>query len=155
VKDWVSGFRQRLLLFVAEDPGKEVDPEAGRSRKNFGFRVSLRNAIKGIVVTFIAGRNFRIELLLAVIALVLASVLSFSRTDWILLLSNIGLVLGFEVKNSAIELSVDLNTRKFNYYAKQAKDSASGAVLIVAFVSLINGILLFGPPLLRLVEIWR
>ena len=57
------------------------------------------------------------------------------------------MVLGFEAKNTSVELSVDLTTREFNWYAKHAKDSSSGAVLLVAVGSVLIGLLILFPPL--------
>ena len=53
-----------------------------------------------------------------------------------------------EMINSAIEAVVDLVTLKDNPLAKIAKDTASAASLILSFVSLVCGIIIFLPKII-------
>lgn len=123
---------------------------AGRGGKNSSFFMSLRHAARGLAVNFRTERNFRIELALGGLALILAALLGFDRTEWLVLVLNIALILAFEVKNTVSEITIDLHTRDFNHHARRAKDSAAGAVLVMALASLVNGVLLYGPHLLEL-----
>ena len=63
-----------------------------------------------------------------------------------------GFVITLELMNTAIETAIDICMPEINPKAKLAKDTSAGAVLVVAIVSVVIGIMIFGPKLL---EIWR
>lgn len=156
MKRFLRALQYRLVLFVVGGtPGPEAEhreeenDSATRVRGQADFSGSVTNALRGIVLTALTERHFRIELFSAAAVIILAILLPISRQDWAILVLTVALVLGFEVKNTSAELSVDLQTREFSWYAKHAKDSASGAVLLVALGSVVVGILILGPPLLR------
>ena len=66
------------------------------------------------------------------------------RAIWAgLILLCIGLVLGLEMMNSAIESLVDLVTLERNPLAGRIKDIAAGAVLLVSFISVVIGVIVF------------
>jgi diacylglycerol kinase len=138
---------ERLLLFIAEEPA-----QGSTVGKNKSFRRSLRNAVKGIALTFMSERNFRFEVAMTVVALVAGFLLGIGTIEWALVLTNIFFVLALEVKNTSMELTVDLVTSSYHYNAKGSKDAASGAVLLSAISSLCTGALVFGP---RLVDLAR
>ena len=83
---------------------------------------------------------------------VLAAALQFSLLKWTILLLTIGLVVTAEALNSAIETLVDLIQPEQHPLAGNAKDIAAGAVLIAAIISVIIGLLLFLPPLWKLIQ---
>lgn len=62
----------------------------------------------------------------------------------------IGLVLGLELMNTALERAVDLFSPGWNELARVAKDAAAGGVLLVSLVSLVLAGLLLWPALPRL-----
>jgi undecaprenol kinase len=55
-----------------------------------------------------------------------------------------------ELVNSGIERVVDLVTEEYHPFAKQAKDLAAGAVFIYAVVSVVIGIVIFLPYILKM-----
>jgi diacylglycerol kinase len=73
--------------------------------------------------------------------------LEITKTEWILSLFCIALVLSLEAINSAIEYLVDLASPDFHPLAKKSKDIAAAAVLIAAIFALIIGLLIFLPYL--------
>ncbi len=89
--------------------------------------------------------NSRIHLVLAIIAIAFGAVLHISRTDWLIIILCIGLVLVAEIMNSAIERLVDLVTTEHNEKAGKIKDLAAGGVLISAVIALVAGIVVFWP----------
>jgi len=107
--------------------------------KSFGF------AFSGIWTVIRYERNIKIHLFATIIAIFLAIYLNISRTDWLVLLLVIALVISLELINSSIEAVVDLASPEIHPLAKKAKDVAAGAVLVAAIVSLIIGVLLFFP----------
>jgi diacylglycerol kinase len=62
-------------------------------------------------------------------------------------------VLCAEALNTAIERTVDLIGPEQHPVARDAKDLAAAGVLIASLCSLIVGVILFGPRLLRLL-VW-
>ena len=73
-------------------------------------------------------------------------------TEWLFLLLSITLVIAFEIMNSAIENVVDLASNyHFSMLAKNAKDMAAGAVLVVSGFALLTGLVIFVPKFWALV----
>lgn len=68
--------------------------------------------------------------------------------EWIACLLCMGLVIGTEMINTAIEAVVDLASPQQHPLAAKAKDIAAGAVLIGAILSVIIGIIIFLPKLI-------
>lgn len=116
------------------------------------FRESFSHALDGISYTSFHERNFRIEIVFAIIVTIMSYILSVSIIEWCLLLLVISMVLALELVNTAIERAVDLVTKDYQELAKIAKDVSAGAVLIMSMFSVIIGILIFLPKLIELVK---
>lgn len=113
------------------------------ARRATGFRA----AFSGLRRLVTSERHFQIHLIAATCAVIMAAFLDFSSLEWAILAVTIGLVLFAEGLNSAIERAIDTTTPSFHPIAKAAKDIAAAAVLIAAIVSVIVGLLLYGPKL--------
>ena len=61
--------------------------------------------------------------------------------------------MALEMVNTAVEAVVDLVTKERRPLAKLAKDAAAGAVLIVAIMAAIAGMIIFIPKLLESLSI--
>jgi diacylglycerol kinase len=92
-------------------------------------------------------RNARIHLLVAFVVVALGLWLRLSRTEWAIIALTIGLVLAAEAFNTVAEAAVDLATAEYHPLAKNAKDVAAGAVLLMAIAAVVVGLLILGPPL--------
>ena len=90
-------------------------------------------------------RNFRIELCFGASAVVLGILLRISLAEWLAVVVCIGLVLGGECANTAMEALVDLASPDYHPLAKRAKDAAAGAVLLFSAASLAVGVAVFLP----------
>jgi diacylglycerol kinase len=110
-----------------------------RRIRSFGY------AGKGIRIVFTSEPNMKIHLAIAIFVVIFGFVFSITITEWIMCLLCIGLVFGMEMMNTAIENVVDLASPKLHPLAGKAKDIAAGAVLLCAIISVIIGILIFGP----------
>ena len=88
--------------------------------------------------------NFRVELLVALLAIGLAWWLDFNYLEWVLLLLVCGLVLLMEVMNSVVEMVSDALKPKLDTYVKQVKDMAAAAVFLSSALAIIVGLILFG-----------
>src|SRR5690606_18857930 len=79
--------------------------------------------------------------------LALARWLEFDAVRLAVVTLTVGSVIGAEWLNTAIERAVDLVTTRRHPLARLAKDLAAGAVLWFGLVSVVVGVLLFGPYL--------
>ena len=100
-------------------------------------------AWEGIVATFKRERNFKIELVIAALALIVSAVLQLEPLEWVLIIILIALVLALELANSALESLVDLASPEQHPLAKQAKDAMAGAVLVSALLAAVCGLIIF------------
>lgn len=94
--------------------------------------------------------NFRIQLALGILALILAALFRLPLTDWLALILVSLAVLTLEMLNTVIEAVVDLVSPEYHPLAKTAKDVAAGAVLLGAIASVIVGAFIFVPQLWHL-----
>ncbi len=83
----------------------------------------------------------RIHLVLALAAVIAATVLRFSLLAWAVVALAISLVLAAELLNTAIEALVDLVSPEQHPLAKRAKDVAAAAVLAASLAALTAGVL--------------
>lgn len=126
-----------------------MDLNDKEKKRQISLLRSFSYAIAGIRTAIIQERNIRIHLSISLIVIIFGFFFSISALEWIIILLTIGGVISLEIMNSAIERLVDLVTLDFHPLAKQAKDLAAGAVFSFAIISVIIGIIIFGPYLLR------
>ena len=112
--------------------------------RGFGF------AFRGLGHAVKTQLNFRVHLVLAVIAIAMGWYLQLSSAEWLWIIFSIGLVLLTELINTAIELLVDLVSPGFNETAGKVKDMAAAAVLVTAFTALLVGAIIFIPKIVSL-----
>ena len=126
-------------------------PKDDGGEKRISLPKAFACAFSGIGHAFAEGRNFKIECVFAVAAIVLGLAFGIDATSWLVVIVCIGLVLGAECANTALEALVDLVSPEYNDFARIAKDCAAGAVLILSIAALIVGIALYAPPILNLI----
>jgi len=114
------------------------------------FFTSVENALAGIRLFILKDRNAKIEIILAAVAILLGWVTRIPAIEWLFVLLCIGLVLSLEMMNSVMERFCDMVTTGFHPKIKIIKDVAAGAVLVAALFSLIIGLVIFIPALLKL-----
>ena len=123
-----------------------------RKWKNRDLIASLEFALTGIFTAFKEERNMRKHALSAILAIVAGFLFGISVTEWLFLLLSVSLVIAFEIMNSALENVVDLaSDYHFSMLAKNAKDMAAGAVLVISGFALVPGLMIFVPKLWALV----
>ena len=123
-----------------------------RKWKNRELIASLEFALTGIFTAFKEERNMRKHALSAILAIVAGFLFGISVTEWLFLLLSVSLVIAFEIMNSALENVVDLASNyHFSMLAKNAKDMAAGAVLVISGFALVTGLIIFVPKLWALV----
>ncbi len=97
---------------------------------------NVRYAAQGLRYAWRTEANFRLEVLLACVALTITLLLG---ADLVPVLLCCALVLSLELVNTALEALVDLVSPTFHPLARVAKDVAAGAVLIASLLSLAVG----------------
>ncbi len=104
---------------------------------------SFRFALAGVRFCIKNERNFRIHLLAAVTALLLAPYYAFPAPQMVLLTLVIAVVVICEMFNTALEAAIDLFAKDYHVLAGIAKDISAGAVLVAAFGAAVCGVYLF------------
>lgn len=74
--------------------------------------------------------------------------LDISHIEWMILSLAIGLVIVAEAFNTAIEIDIDLTSPQYHPYARDTKDVAAGAVLLMVMISTVIGLIIFLPKIL-------
>lgn len=85
----------------------------------------------------------RIHTVAAFFIIMISLFAKLNKTDIIMLIFAISLVLICEMINTAIEKSIDLFTEKYHPLAKISKDVAAGAVFVASFNAVVIGYLVF------------
>jgi diacylglycerol kinase (ATP) len=115
-------------------------------RRIFGFHglgESLKIALTGIVYLFLYHRNMRIIFLTGIAAFLLGVYYKLKGIELVALCITITLVFMAEMFNTAIEMIIDMSTRKYHTLIKLVKDIAAAVVLIASLNAVAVGIVLF------------
>ena len=113
------------------------------------FAKSFVYAFKGITYCIAHERNMRIHLCFTLFMFGFLTVHDFfevTRTQFAILFAVCSSVLALECVNTAVEKTVDLETKEKNPLAAIAKDAAAGAVLVAAIGSVAVGIAILNQP---------
>lgn len=121
-----------------------------KSKGKRTFKGSVKNCLDGISYVTKSEKNFKREIALGIIALILSYILKIDKIEFIIILTMICLVLTTEIINTAIERAVDLVTKEYHELARIAKDVSAGSVLVTSIFALIIGIIIFIPKIITL-----
>ena len=121
-----------------------------KSKGKRTFKGSVKNCLDGISYVTKSEKNFKREIALGIIALILSYILKIDKIEFIIILTMICLVLTTEIINTAIERTVDLVTKEYHELARIAKDVSAGSVLVSSIFALIIGIIIFIPKIITL-----
>lgn len=119
-------FQQKLLMRVIKS----------FSFAFHGLRDCLRNE-----------KNFQIQSVISLLAVIAGFFFKINSTEWMFLLISSAVVLSLEAINSAIEKLCDLVSPTIHPVIKKVKDMCAAAVLISAIFSLIIGCIIFLPKI--------
>lgn len=118
--------------------------------KNHHLVQAMGHAIDGITDVISHERNMRYHLLAAVLVIVVGLLCRLNKTDWLWILLAILTVFAAEFLNTVTEAVTDLlSQHHFDPNVKRAKDVAAGAVLLTALFSVLVGVFVFGPYLMK------
>ncbi len=111
---------------------------------------SFRYAFQGAYYVLKTQRNARIQMGIGLLAAAVGLWVGLTPMEWAVLVLTVCLVLGAEMANTALEALSDATCPNPHPLVKVAKDVAAGSVLVMAAGSVVVGLLILGPPLLRL-----
>ena len=116
------------------------------------FFAAFADAADGLWHAFVAQPNFRIQLGLAVLAVVVAALLRFDALSWGVLVLAIGFVLAAELFNTCLEHVVDLVQPDAHPLARSAKHAGAAAVLVASIAAAVMGAIVYGQALAHLLR---
>jgi len=123
----------------------EKKTEIQKRLDSFGY------AFKGVKDLFLTQRNAQIHLTISIIVIVAAYFFNISKTEWLICILLIGLVLAAEAINTALEYLTDLVSPDYHELAGKSKDVAAAGVLLLAIVAAIIGVSIFWQPVIELI----
>lgn len=115
------------------------------------FIESVRDCFHGLEYVIINEDNFKREIVIGILALIASAVLKVNKIEFTIIVITIALVLFAEIVNTAIEQIVDLITKDYSKEAGQIKDIAASGVLLMSFISVVVGLLIFGSKILSMI----
>jgi diacylglycerol kinase len=140
------GLVLRAMLPKRESPlnWRRTEADAPASNRQSRLR-SFRHAFAGLAFVVRNEPNMRIHIAVAMLACLVGWSLPLDAAEWRSLILAIGLVLGAEALNTAIEQACNAISLDHNAAIKAAKDVAAGAVLVSAITAAFIGASIFGP----------
>lgn len=109
------------------------------------FKRSLKHAFDGLAYAIYHEKNFRIEMMIAFLVIILIFIFKLKNWEAIVLILMIMWVLISELTNTVFERVVDILKPRIHPYARLIKDLMAAVVLISSVVALIIGIIIFYP----------
>jgi len=112
--------------------------------KNTSLYAGVNRAVIGLIKSIKSERNLKLEVAMAVLALIVSLFFKLSTFELLLLVFTIVLVLVTELINTAIELTLDsIFGGRQNALVRKAKDVAAGAVLVTSLNAMFVAYVLF------------
>lgn len=112
---------------------------------------SFGYAFKGIKDLFLTQRNAQIHLTVSIFVIIAGFFFNISKTEWLICILLIGLILAAEAINTALEFLTDLVSPDYHELAGKTKDVAAAAVLLLAIAAAIIGVMIFWQPVIELI----
>lgn len=122
--------------------------EVGEKMERKSLLKSFYHAGQGIFSAFLSERNMKIHVGIMFLVIFSGFYFNISLQEWMICLLLFGVVISAEIMNTAVETVVDLAMPKIHPKAKLAKDLSAGAVLVLAFISAVIGIMIFLPKII-------
>ncbi|HRY36943.1 MAG TPA: diacylglycerol kinase family protein [Candidatus Magasanikbacteria bacterium] len=113
---------------------------------------SFKTALEGLIFVFRTEPNFRLQILLGFVTIFLSYIFELRRSEWIIIVLLISMVLVMEIFNTALEQFTDLLKPRLHHYVKAVKDVMAAAVFMTALGALIVGIIIFWPHMASLIN---
>ena len=109
---------------------------------------SVGYALRGLLLLLRTEASIKVQFFIALLATAAGFYLEISATEWMVQLLAIGLVLGIEGLNTAIEKLADFVHPDHHTKIGFIKDVSAGAVMFVSLMAFIVGLLIYLPKLI-------
>ncbi len=110
--------------------------------KSVGF------AFKGAVFLLKNESSIQIQFVIAIIMTIVGFYFDISKTEWLIQIAFIGMVMSIEGLNTAVEYIADFVHPDFHSVIGIIKDIAAGAVFIASTAAIIAGLIIYIPKFL-------
>ena len=114
--------------------------------------IGLQFALNGLKEAFLQEKNFRIHIIATFLVLLVSFYLRLTAFEWLFVLFVIQLVFITELVNSVIERLIDYIKPELHPKAKIIKDMAAAIVLISVIFSVVTGLIIFLPKIIKLLQ---
>lgn len=117
----------------------------GYDRPKSNIFRSFKYAFEGMYSAIKTETNWKMGLTEALLVVIAGIYFQVTKTEWMIIVTLIGVVLSAELGNSAVEAIVDSFTPEQHPGAKLAKDFAAGSVVIIVITAGVVGAMIFWP----------
>ncbi|WP_375324614.1 diacylglycerol kinase [Flagellimonas sp. GZD32] len=108
---------------------------------------SVGYALKGMFLLLRTESSIQIQFVIGLVMTIAGFYFEISNTEWIFQLFAIGLVMGVEALNTAIEKACDYMQPDIDPKIGWIKDISAGAVMIVSVIASIIGLIIYIPKI--------
>jgi diacylglycerol kinase (ATP) len=109
---------------------------------------SVGYAFKGMLILIKTEASIKIQVVIAIIITIAGFYFDISKTEWMVQITSIGLVMSIEAINTAIEYIADFVHPEHHKKIGLIKDVAAGAVFIASIIAVIIAGIIYIPKLL-------
>jgi diacylglycerol kinase len=109
---------------------------------------SFKYAFEGLFHALLNEANFRIQIVIVLLAVAGGFYFKITNTEWGLLVLSMGFLLAAEIINTVVEEFIDHIIKEETQVAKIIKDLGAGFVLVASFTAGFILLLIFGNPVL-------
>ena len=120
--------------------------------KNRNFLKIFHYAFRGVYLAVKIDRNAKIQIAVALAVLLLAFVLRVSVIEFLFVIVASFLVIILELINTALEKTMDFIHQDYHPEIGMIKDILAGAVWLTAVMSLVIGLTIFLPKIIKLLQ---
>lgn len=113
------------------------------------FFLSIKYSIQGLIYAYRYEQSLWIHGIAVLFAVSLGIIFQIKLSEWAIVFIALGVILGMELINTAIEAAVDLVTLETHPLAKIAKDCGSAASFVMSFVAIVICLFVFGPYFMK------
>lgn len=106
---------------------------------------SIREASEGLYLVYRREQNFRTQILVGVLVVLLGIWVRLDRGEWLIVLLVISFILTLEIVNSVVEYLLDILRPRLHDQVKVLKHMMAGAVWLASLMAVIVGLIIFLP----------
>lgn len=108
---------------------------------------SVGYAFKGAFLLIKTEASIKIQVCIALVVTVAGFYYDISNMEWIMQIFAIGMIMGIEGLNTAIEKTADFIQPEFDDKIGFIKDISAGAVMLVSIAASIIGLIIYAPKI--------